>query len=76
MAERDLSCKCYVIPSERPSTYINDALIINNKPYKIPSSSLYLNYKSSFNTIINNNNEGIKHSSYERYLHKKKSNLN
>lgn len=37
-------------------------------------SSLYTNVVSSLNNTINNNNEGIKHNSYNRYLNKKKFN--
>jgi hypothetical protein len=34
--------------------------------------SLYSSTKSCLNTYVNNNNEGKKHNSYERYLLKKK----
>lgn len=38
-------------------------------------SSLYTMNISSLNNKINKNNEGIKHSSYERYLLRKKGNI-
>lgn len=59
-------------------------VIINNKSEKIPcfnkkqltipvSQSLYLSHISNNYNLINYQNEGIKHSSYDRYLKKVKS---
>lgn len=53
--------------------YSNGVLYRNNMPNKIVSSSLYTNHIKSKCPVTNNNNVGIKHSSYERYLNNKKS---
>lgn len=63
----------YKPPSLQSDIYKNNVLIINNKPYKTVCSSIHLENKTSHCNIINNENEGIKHSSYQRYLNKKKT---
>lgn len=58
----------YVSPSIQSNIYKGGVLIINNKPFKTVDYSLYLSHKTGDCNIIKNH----KHSSYQRYLQKKK----
>lgn len=58
----------YVSPSRQSNLYKGGVLIIDNKPFKTVDYSLYLSHKTGDCNIIKNN----KHSSYQRYLQKRK----
>jgi len=58
----------YIPPSKQSNIYKGGVLIIDNTPFKSVDSSLYLNHKKGDCYVIANH----KHSSYERYLDKKK----
>ena len=61
----ELSCLVYENIND-----IQKSILKQNKVH----SSLYTNIKSTLNSNINNNNEGIKFNSYQRYMNKKKLN--
>lgn len=62
------TCGKYITPTNQSSIYIGGVLIVNHKPFKPVSSSLYLSHKTDDCYVIDN----YKHNSYQRYLNKKK----
>lgn len=66
----NFTCSSYKPPSEQSTVYSSGTLYVEGTPFKPVSASLYLNHKKAYCNVI----QDFKHSSYERYLQKKKTN--